>query len=143
MCFTREGIYIVNGKEIKIDYENIDNLSIDILNKLESEKMTQLDALYIRKNIHSLFKAVNKVSEALEEAKETQKNQYDVIIQKIEYVSNKTIFGYLKNSYEKHPIKTIILLSFFSFIFFVTLMRIFDITSFNDFINVLKNWLPK
>lgn len=192
MCFTTEGKYFVAGKEIKIDLDNIDELPLEILKKLESCNMTQLDALYLRKRLHSLSNSWDRISNNLEtqiekiderikileedriilsdtirnleslsdtiiqikvnqeevekklltarvKEKTINEKQFNEIINRIDYVANKTIFGWIKNQWEKKPMRTALWLSLLAILSFVTLMKIFDIESFSDMINSLKN----
>ena len=61
LCFTTEGKYIIDGKEISIDYD-AQEIPFDVLKKLEESTMNQLDAFYIRKNIHQIAKMFDKLT---------------------------------------------------------------------------------
>lgn len=54
------GKFIVDGKEMDLDYDK--DISLEILKELEKHSMTQLDAYYIRKRIHELAKIFNDIS---------------------------------------------------------------------------------
>lgn len=172
MCYSSEGKYIVDGKEISIDYDNIETIPIELLKKLEEANMNQLDAFYIRKRMHdltnSMFKATSMLESLIDDVPriadervhkivngkfdkiqrslnsiELKQQESDLhLIEKINYVGNKTIFGWMKNRFERKPLSTIIYSAISGVVTMILLMKIFGINSFMDFIHLLENWIP-
>lgn len=209
MCFTTEGKYIVDGKEIDID-DDVDEIPINVLKKLEANPMTQLDAFYIRKRINQLSKSFVKSLQAIDDEvikvnkrvdssesklenftqnefecqakrvpeiaesvvhkvvngkfnkiadtlanisseqlrakqelikyKEFQISQQEIIIQKIDYVAEKTIFGSIKKQYEKRPLRTIIIFGVLVGILFLYFMNTLGFHSFSDMLKWIMDW---
>lgn len=63
-----KGEYIIGGSILVVDYNK--ELTADDVIKLSSEKATQLDMYYIRKNLHSLGNFLNVTNAIAEESKE-------------------------------------------------------------------------
>lgn len=209
MCWTEEGKYIVDGKEISIDY-NDEQIPMSVLQELEKSNMSQLDAFYIRKNIHKIAKVFDKLSvqiddrimqvehrvteteakfeefaqheitcqvdkvpeiaskvvhgivngkfdkiakslegiaekqltqhTVLDEYKKYQATQHDLIISKIEYTAEKTIFGWIRKQYETHPLRTLFVGGLSAVILFLYIMTTLGIHSFTDMFNWIMNW---
>jgi len=209
VCFTTEGKYIVDGKEISID-TNIDEIPLAVLKKLEANPMTQLDALYVRKKINQMSNSFNEIAKSIDEKvdrldkrvdeteqkielfterefecqakkvpeiaetvvhkivngkfekistslenisveqlkakqelikyKNFQMNQHDILVQKIEYVAEKTIFGWIKKQYEKRPFRTLLIAGIVFIVSFLYFMNTLGFKSFNDMLNWLIGW---
>lgn len=209
MCKTAPGKYIVNGEEILID--NLDELSKEVAETLEQNPMNQLDAYYIRKNIHHISKIfaelsvsiedrinnlnnrIKKQEEALQEAllrdldckakeiptiatkvvheivngkfgnistelkdiktnqsnastilsvyKEEQSLLHSALMNKLDYVSNRTIFGWIKHNFETKPLRTSIVAGLISVLTFLYIMASLRISSFTDMYNFIKHWI--
>lgn len=209
MCWTEEGKYFVDGKEISIDY-NDEQIPMAVLQQLEKANMSQLDAFYIRKNVHKIAKMFDKLSvqlddriievekrvseteikfeefasheiscqvdkvpeiaskvvhqivngkfekiakslenitlkqeaqhSVLDDYKVYQATQHDLIISKIEYTAEKTIFGWIRKQYELHPLRTLFFGGLSAVILFLYVMTTLGIHSFTDMFNWIMNW---
>jgi hypothetical protein len=209
MCWTEEGKYIVDGKEILIDYTD-EQIPIAVLQQLEKSNMSQLDAFYIRKNVHRIAKMFDKLSVQLDERivevenrmniadkefkefteheitcqvekvpdiaskvvhsivngkfdkiskalesiaekqeaqhtvlddyKKYQQIQHDLIIDKVQSVSDKTIFGWIKRQYETKPLRTLFIGGIVSVILFLYVMTTLGIHSFTDMFEWIMKW---
>lgn len=58
MCFSTEGKYIVEGLDVYLHSEK--EVPIEILKKLEESPMSQLDAFYIRRRLHSIVRVYDQ-----------------------------------------------------------------------------------
>lgn len=209
LCFTTEGKYIIDGKEISIDY-NDEQIPLDLLKKLEASTMNQLDAFYIRKNIHRIAKVFDKLSTQIDDRIiEVEKRIYNTemefekfaaheiicqmdkvpeiaskvvhsivngkfdriataldtistsqeiakkelveyktaaqekhleIMSAIQYTSDRTIFGWLKNQYVSKPLRTLLIGGLASIILFLYIMTTLNIHSFDQMVEFIIGW---
>lgn len=208
MCKTTEDKYFVKGAEVLIDKQ--EELSKDVAAILEQSPMTQLDAYYVRKNIHHLSQVLEsfvnnvtahfdtleqkikeqersiesftvnelsckandvpaiaskivheivngkfgnisnelssikshqlKTASILESYKIEQAGVFQTVLNKLELVSRRTIFGWIKWSYETKPIKTILAVALGGILLFVYLMTSLHIKSFGELLEIIKHW---
>lgn len=101
MCFTNDGKYFVDGKEIHIDYT--DDVPIDVLKQLEKCSMNQLDAFYIRKRLFQIGQSVQNfvsysesqnerfVFETSQELEERIKKETNYLVQHTTDVINEVV----------------------------------------------------
>ena len=207
MCRTSSNKYIVNGEEILIDSNELSKEAAEVLEKCN---VNQLDAYYIRKNIHNISKSFDKLSESIEEriqeltarvgvqekaleesllrdmdckAKEiptiaskvvheivngkfgnianelktikdnqsdaasliiTHKDEqtvlHNALLEKLDYVGNRTIFGWIKHNFETRPLQTLAVAVSASVVGFLYVMASLQIKSFSDMWNFIQGW---
>ncbi len=121
--------------EILCQAEKVPEIAESIVHKVVNGKFDKIS------NTLDLIKIQQDKSKAeLVSYKVYQQEQYETMIKKIDYTSEKTIFGWIKKQYEKKPIRTLIVGFIAAILFFMYVSKTLGFHSFNEIFNYFKEW---